>query len=374
MLQLSRCIPLFLVLVLFISGCNPQGDEDDKKAENAKISTIGTEPPKQSKDRLKRGNRILGLSVTETTKYKIDVAFEKASLTGIEYVPLTMPFDEIKKKKKFYDNKFIHLANLFYADKIVSVGFELNPIDTNNLRVPAHLQGKKFSDPAFVKEYQGVLLWCLSQMPPVDLQCIVVGNEIDAYLKTEEDWADYSKFFVQVKTMMNKIRPDLPVGTKIMLRTLLSDNNGPALNLVKKCDVAMVTYYPVNSDFTVMDPSSIDDTFARVSKLIPNKAIYFLELGYPTSEKLGSSNHKQEEFIKSTFRAWDRDQDSIRLINFVMMNDLPTSRTSALEKYYKISDPNFANFLSSLGLCNEAGEDKPGYLTLKKEANLRGWK
>jgi hypothetical protein len=41
--------------------------------------------------------------------------------------------------------------------------------------------------------------------------------------------------------------------------------------------------------------------------------------------------------------------------------------------YYQITDPNFIALLLSLGLRTETGVEKPGFVTLRRDATARGW-
>jgi len=47
-----------------------------------------------------------------------------------------------------------------------------------------------------------------------------------------------------------------------------------------------------------------------------------MEIGYPTSSYLGSSEEKQAEFIRQVFKAWDKHEGRICHMHFNSLHDL----------------------------------------------------
>jgi hypothetical protein len=123
----------------------------------------------------------------------------------------------------------------------------------------------------------------------------------------------------------------------------------------------------------VREPATVHKDFATITALYPEKDIYFLELGYPSSKICDSSESKQAEFIAETFQAWDTYAEQIKAINFAWLNEIPASSVKEFESYYGFSNKGFAAYLGSLGFLNEDGSEKASYVQLKAEAEARGW-
>lgn len=355
---------LLLSSVLF--GC----DQPEEKKDTAVKQSSSAENKSTIK---KKGSRILGFSINETEGVTFGSAYNQAIEIGSQMMTLPLPWDEVEKKPGKYKNPLLAIGNEFYPTNNLSLSLELNPIDTNNLRLPKDLKGRKFNNKQLANRYKNALKWCLAQLKDTNITCIVVGNEVDGYLNSNVLWQDYLEFFKDVKAYANKLKPGVPVGAKIMASSILVDGNDGATELAKACDVVMLTYYPIKGDFTVKEPESINNTFEKLARVFPEKQVYFLELGYPSSPEIDSSNEKQAKFIENAFKAWDKNSETVKLVNFVWMNDIPDSQLKKYSKYYKVKDSNFISFLGSLGLCSVVGTKKPGYDQLKKEANTRGW-
>ena len=135
----------------------------------------------------------------------------------------------------------------------------------------------------------------------------------------------------------------------------------------------MVTYYPLNGDFSVREPAVVHEDFDKLTKAYLEKPIYILEAGYPSSKDCDSSEAKQAEFITETFRAWDSHAEKIVLISFSWLNDISPASVDELEGYYGFSNRGFAAYLGSLGLLNYDGSEKSAFRQLKAEAEARGW-
>ena len=108
-------------------------------------------------------------------------------------------------------------------------------------------------------------------------------------------------------------------------------------------------------------------------ELYPNKNLYIMETGYPSSKLLASSQKKQAEFIKAIFQVWDLYAEQIKLIDFLWLHDLPPDALAAYGEYYNVGSNKFTAFIGSLGLLSYDGKDKLAFKTLLKELKARGW-
>lgn len=135
----------------------------------------------------------------------------------------------------------------------------------------------------------------------------------------------------------------------------------------------MLTYYPLNNDFTVKNPEVVHEDFAKLVVLFPDKPIYVLEAGYPSSTLLGSSEAKQADFVREIFIAWDTQAEHIKLLDFLWLHDISPASVEELGDYYGFHDEKFLAFLATLGLRTFDGEDKEAFKVLRLETKKRGW-
>ena len=117
----------------------------------------------------------------------------------------------------------------------------------------------------------------------------------------------------------------------------------------------------------------VHDDIGAVAQLYDGKPVYFLEIGYPSSRYLGSSEKRQAEFVKEVFKAWDQHKAQVRAMNFIWLHDISTAEINTYKQYYGVNARGFGEYLGTLGLRTHNGEDKQAFKTLQQEAAVRGW-
>jgi hypothetical protein len=252
----------------------------------------------------------------------------------------------------------------------------IGPIDTNINRMPSDLKGKAFDDPEVIERFQALLDYVFGQIPDLELASLSIGNEIDAFLGLDTDrWGQYQSFFQAAAEHARSLRPGLLVGAKAQHSGLVGDAKTYLQSLNTVSEVILVTYYPLNADFSVKAPKVVAEDFEALVSAYENRTIHILEAGYPTSPTLNSSEAKQAQFIREVFDAWDAYASQIRVISFTWLSDLSRASVQDLEEYYGFSAQNFAEFLRTLGLRTYAGSgaDKQGFHSLLEEAQARDW-
>jgi hypothetical protein len=140
-----------------------------------------------------------------------------------------------------------------------------------------------------------------------------------------------------------------------------------------KADAVLVTYYPLGDGFQVKPPTAAAKDLGGVVQQYPDKPIYLLESGCPSSSFLGSSEAQQAEFVREVFRFWDAHQRRLKAVNFIWLHDISDAQVQSYTKYYGIGQRAFAEYLGTLGLRSHDGKDKQAFQTLRQEAKSRGW-
>ncbi|MCA9357282.1 hypothetical protein H6784_04485 [Candidatus Nomurabacteria bacterium] len=365
-----------LVLTIFSSN-KTEKPKNDNLVDNDVIAQEmqETDTNGQSKTNLPvipSGNRVLGISVTEG-EVGFEKSYVKAKETGATLVTFALAWDDIEKSEGKFENVWLKIANSYY-DRKVPISLEVNPIDTNNLRVPKYLKGKNFSSDELKNSYKKTIEYVAGETSNLNIKYFVIGNEVGAYLTDKTmTWDEYIDFLQAVIPVAKSFFPNAQVGVKVQFVNVLS---GEVKKLNSLTDAVFVTHYMLEGDFgnlSVREPEKVFKDFGLLTTAYVDKKIAFLELGYPSSAKLGSSEELQSEFVKEVFMAWDFYKDSIQTINFFSLHDFTFSDVKKFTSYYGFKNSHFAEFLGSLGFLYADGKPKVAFETLKKEAEARGF-
>ena len=321
-------------------------------------------------------HRVLGISVGPCQDGDYGLAFATAKAAGMQSTTLSMNWSDLETSAGRYNGKYLAIANGFYPAEKISIDLVLRPIDTNHVSMPADLMGEKFDSPKVISRFEHLVEYVLSSMPKVTLNSIAIGNEVDAELAgNRASWAEYGRFLNTVLAYVHSRHPGVKVGVVLTFDGLTGDRAALARSLNAKTDLVLVTYYPLNTDFTVKDPGVVRGDFDRLARFYSHRPIVMVEAGYPSSAVCKSSDAKQAEFVDNVFAAWDAHASQIRSITFSWLYDLPQSTVDTFNKYYGVSTPAFGEFLRTLGLRTYAGQgaDKPAFVSLSRDAHKRGW-
>jgi hypothetical protein len=335
-----------------------------------------TEPAKTSDHEvIPRGNRLLGISISDRADGDFDAAFQQATAAGMQFTSLSLSWDDLESAEGVYGATpdFLSIANAYYGAVGTGLILGINPIDTNNKRTPSFLDGLAWDDPAVLEAYKGLLDWALPKVVGVDLVALSIGNEIDGLLANPSEWAAYTTFFEAVSAHARQIRPGLRVGTKVTVAGFAGGFATQAAAINATTEAVLTTYYPLNGDFTIKAPSTVDAVFDDVVSRFPGRTIIFAEIGSPSTAQCGSSETAQAEFVSAAFEAWDRHASVVEALEFTWMHDISQSALDTYEQYYGLSDVCFLEYLGTLGLKSFSGADKPGWTALADQATQRGW-
>eukprot|EP01083_Nonionella_stella_P087319 242861_1 len=267
-------------------------------------------------------------------------------------------------------------------------------INTNQLSIPSDLVTNNqlsgdllFNSTAFLTRYFAVLSDIIPQIIAHRGFYVILANEFNGYSQLY-DIPGYADSFVDfVERSMNHIHntlgyKDLAVGVTIMHGGLAS-LTGIAWydRLLSVVDVMSVTYYPLQSDFSVQNPSVARHAFQEIIEYIPSDmAIIIQEFGYPSGYLYGSTNNSSqskqaafftnmlEEFISSgavQLNAQYINQSRLRVASVFKMVDWSADTCTWYGSYYQITDPRFMEYLCTLGLFTFEGVEKLSYQVVK---------
>jgi len=358
---------LIIFSVLLLVGCS-SGDNS--------TSTTSQQPAQQ-------GGRVLGLDVKEIPSVTYDMAYKQAMALGVREVSVSLDWVILEPTVGNYDNTLADIIDTYYPLQTGDITLVLRPLDTPGPRLPSDLTGD-FDDPAVITAYENFLTNLHSRLSNLNasgkLKWIHVGNEIDANLGADSvKWAQWQIFFVAVKAKIKSLwGAQVNVSTVVQFNAL-SDmvKRSLYLNLLPELDSAVLTYYPLNVDFTMRPPTTVAADFKLMVDTIAGKDILLQECGYPSSLLNNSSESLQADFISAVFKAWDNHSDRIKLIDIAWQYDVSEAEVNQWVIDFGMSgQPNedkFKQYLWTLGLSNFDSTEKPALQRLRDELQIRSW-
>ncbi len=316
------------------------------------------------------------VNVPQNASYTYDSAFVASKNLGMTQTGLFFTWASIETSPGVFDFSYLDIANIYYPAYNTSVDLTIAPIATNHLEVPADLASYPMDNPIVINRFKILLDSIFAHIPSLQLSSLEIGSEVDVYLGSDSaKWTQYTNFYSSVSAYAKSLRVNVKVACEVTFDGLTGSSSNFVQTLNTFSDLIAVSYYPLNSDFTVKPVSIIPADFAQIIELYPSKPIYFTQFGYPSSAVCNSSNELQSQFIQQTFASWDQYASNIKMIDFTWMHDLSPETISYYSTYYGIADTKFLNFLGSIGLRTYAGSgiDKPAYNELICQANRRGY-
>jgi hypothetical protein len=243
-------------------------------------------------------------------------------------------------------------------------------IDTANRTVPSDLRDVSFADPRMIDRLNRLIDETVPHLKQ-RLAYLLIGNEVDAYFRAQpSEIAPYSVLFAMAKSHAKSRLNNVAASVTITIDGL-ADASGALRPLLDQGDFFSLTYYPLTPDFVVKDPSVVDGDVERILRTAGRKQVLFQEFGYPSSEKNGSSQDKQAQFVGNFFDAVARRRERILGANFLFMCDFSTSVTANLAKSYKMPNVDrFSAFLQTLGLFDGHGVAKKSWTVFSAKVPL----
>jgi hypothetical protein len=323
---------------------------------------------------LPRSNRLLGIDVTIPQEGSYDDAFGVARNAGMDFTTLSLGWDELEPVPGQYADEQLDAANASYHATGTRLALTVTFMDAVRLRVPSDLDGRALDDHEVVSRFKSLLRHVLERLPDVDVFVLSIGNEVDAYLADDELlWQQYTEFFRQTAEHARKLRPGMDIGVKMRFRGLTRDAIEQAQALNEYSDVVLLTYYPLNADFTVRPPWQVDEELGKVAALYPDRVAMLLECGYPSGVGVGSSEELQADFVRQVFAAWDHRALWLRAVCFTWLHDRSPGDIESFSRHYGVDDEQFLEFLATLGLRTFDGRPKAAFDVLRTEVGVRGW-
>lgn len=311
----------------------------------------------------------------QNSSFNYDSCFAIGKNLGMKQTGIFQTWASVEISSVNFNTLIFDIANIYYPVQNMAIDLTLAPIATNVLEVPSDLAATSFSSSVMINRFKHFLDTVKVHMPNVTLSSLVIGSEHDVYFGSNASkWSEYTTFYNAVSVYAKTLWPGLKVATELTFDGIITQNSF-AQTLNVNSDYIGVSYYPLNTNFTVKPVSTIPTDFAALIALYPTKPICFYQYGYPSSTTCNSSNAQQMQFITQTFVSWDNYPSNIKMIDFTWLQDLSVAQVNYYATYYGLNNPVFLEYLRTLGFrdWNNNGTDKPALNELRCQAKQRGY-
>lgn len=212
-----------------------------------------------------KGERTLAWQIDMTENYNYDSAFTYGNDACMESVHLFFKWTDVESDTSIFNTSFIHnfldIVNIYYPAWDVKVELQIAPTNTGVKEVPSELMNLPFDEPLVINRFKILLDTVFAHIPNVTLAALNIGNESDINFGT--DAAQYNAYKVFLDSVSNYAKAlyfnlhstNLNTGTTFTHHGLTHSSTASLCKSVNNgLDIVTVTYYPLNSDFTMKPP------------------------------------------------------------------------------------------------------------------------
>jgi len=315
---------------------------------------------------------LLGVTVTtfaneEDRPENLMKRFDQTVQTGVTYISGAGKWTELEPSKGKYKLDSIELQSHLAQSNRAKMSYTLRLIDTVHKAVPQDLMHSGWMD----AEMQKRALRLIDELAPAlrdRVQWFVFGNEIDGYFdRHPNEVGDFVRLYDLVAARLHAAVPGIKVASSVQFGGI-DKLNGPLQALNGRFEFLMLTYYPMNGDFTVQDPGAPLRDLPRMKAAANGRQVVLQEIGYPTGAANKSNEDLQAQFFRTVFSEMRRDPQTFAAGNVFLMADLRDKFARDLAFYYGITGhESFRMFLQTLGLFDGNGRPKKSWSVFQSE-------
>jgi hypothetical protein len=257
-----------------------------------------------------------------------------------------------------------------------AVCMTLKNIDDDKKRMPLYLEGRPLDDPLVLARWAAFLKAFLARYGD-SIDYLNFGHKVNGYfLKHENEWPAFVRFVAAGAYVVRKEKPKLSFGV------VLKDTDEPAKywrELAPACSHLALAYTAPCSVLKKQPTAQALDPrqgifFARTLESLMRQAggrkLLLTEVGCASHTSLDSSPEIQAQFI-TMLMAWLRQSErSVAAVSYVGIKDWPYEATrGVLRQAFGdeiLQYRGVIRLLTSQGLKDEEGRNKPAYDALKK--------
>jgi len=207
-----------------------------------------------------------------------------------------------------------------------------------------------------------------------ELRYFVIGKEVDRWLALANR-AERSGFVDFVSGTLSYVRdhPRRPAALEVGVAASAqgwTEGTAGLAELRPAIDVVVATYFPLTEEFEARSPSSAGPDIellleALTSESEPPLPLVLQEVGYPSSEVVGSSEALQQLFFEGFFQALQSRRARIPFANVFALNEQAEAACALdAESFGATGDERAIAAWCSLGLRDRDGLDRPAWETV----------
>lgn len=306
---------------------------------------------------------------------RLDAAFGEVIQSGASTYELSISWSDLEPNSGEIDTAYLESLLDILSSVHLQPYLSITTINTVKLTLPADLmtadeyelaQNRHFDDPVITERFARLLDAVVPLLVEHGGFFISVGNEVDGWLESRPDEAPgFVGFVAAARDYAHQLEPRLAVGATITYGGVEHDWEYMD-DLLAISDAAAFTYYPLNDDFSVRDPSVAAADIARMVEAAGDLPVLFQEVGYPSgylpTPGNGSSGEQQRQFVENFFAAVQQ-YPQVRFVSVLQLSDWSDAVCDLFVQYYtdQATLPQLHEYLCSLGLLEYDGTPKPAY-------------
>ena len=295
-------------------------------------------------------------------------AWQEAYDAGMSVVHIAPKWDSFEKSAgKFDFDDATDAAGEFAGSHNLPIALNVRVIDTNQRSMPKAYEKWGFAEQRTADRLRAALR-AFSDVYKRQTRILAIGNEVDKYFGSHRGEID--DYAALLRSVIDTARQEFP---NAQLTVNFTFDGAPQMDqfraITDLTDIASFTYYPLNADFTMREPSVARGDIERMIGAARGKRVYFQEIGYASSDRLKSSPDRQAQFYENTFAALRDHRGQVAGATFLFMSDLSRLVVEYLGIYYRAANSaNFKAYLQTLGLMERDGTPKPAWNVFRREA------
>jgi len=212
------------------------------------------------------------------------------------------------------------------------------------------------------------------------IDSVIIGAELDSYFDDADGSVNlYRESFNNIYNELKQKHPDLKMGNAFSLNNVLNKNLTRYVSeFAETGDFVAFTYLPVDRiNEIAKTPQEAQADLEKALEMVPNNKVAFFELSWSTAENIGGSEKDQEEFIKSSYDFYRKNQSKIEFFNWYRIYDRPDG-SCVIDQQFSNSQVSLTSndqyvrerlgdYVCNAGLLKTDDSAKPGWNELKAQ-------
>jgi hypothetical protein len=328
-----------------------------------------------------------GGDFSEDVQEQLELRLLEAIERGVNTIEVSMDWSELEDGQgnitlEALEDYFIQLQDLglrpymviptINTDILVAPRDLMDPVDPKKFR-----DGMTFRSKTVKARFFKVVKRVAALLIEYDGFFISIGNEVDVYLSQTDQWEAYESFVRNMRRGIKRNFPEMAVGVTLTAEGVFTKPD-ECSSLLKLCDVASYTHYPLNFDFTIKSVNTFREDIRRLVEFANGIEVLLQEAGCPSGyEKdsiISSTEIIQKRYVQRLMYEVRR-QPSIRFVSVFKLLDWNDEVTDWLVGRYgfdeegkqNLAGQRFREYLRTLGLLNEYAQPKKAWQEFLKQ-------